>query len=95
MTPDQAQLIIDRLKKGEKFSTRFQSESWGISYRSDGRFYYYTNRLYAKQNEAGKWIQVDEWDDKFYDETAVSRLLQIYSFAVIERGLRPEPNRSI
>ena len=88
MTEVEAQTIVDQLKAGKRFMTRFQEESWGIRYLGDGRFEYYASRMISVQNEDGTWGPQDETTIETWDETAVIRRFKIYSYNVIATRLR-------
>ena len=78
MTEAEAQKIVQQLKSGKRFITRFQEDEWGIDYLGNGRF-----RHWSRQGV----FAVKESSDEV-DEAAIINLLGKYDYEIIKTRLR-------
>jgi hypothetical protein len=80
MTNNEADLIIDKIYAGGKFSTRYQEESWGL-YFVNGVLHYWSERLL----EDGSSDNIaEEWER----EKLHVLLTKTYSFEIINERIR-------
>lgn len=76
MTVEQANHIVETLKKGQVFSTRFQEIEWGIHYQDNGQFQKTTHEFMQPQART-----------QLLEEAAVLELFLRYNYERILQGL--------
>ena len=78
MTESDAKKIVNELKTGKRFITRFQEDEWGIDYLGNGRF-----RQWSRQG----LFEVKESSEEV-DEASIITLLCNYDYETINQRLR-------
>ena len=78
MTEAEAGKIVEQLKTGKRFITRFQEDEWGIDYLGNGRFHHWFRQ---------GMFEVKESSDEA-DEAATITLLCKYDYQTISQRLR-------
>ncbi len=90
MTNEEAQTIVQIIQEGMPLKTRFQEESWGVTFEADGRFRYYSSRMIEFEDENGRLQTKWETNERFYTEEGLVRFFEkLYRFDVIMRWLEP------
>jgi len=88
MTEDEAKMIVDELKAGKRFITRFQEQTWGISYLGNGRFELYASRMVEVRGANGGIDYQDETAYTPLDEKGVIDRFKLYRYKMIKARLR-------
>lgn len=82
MTRSEAKKIMDKIKKGKKYSTRFQEQEWGIYFQENGSFVEWGRETDLSGN--GK----DHSFENILNEQQVIELLLSYNYKRTLSGLK-------
>lgn len=89
MTKEEAQHIVQLIKAVKPLRTRFQEQSWSVTYEANnGRFRYDASRMIEFEDEGGN-LQTDwEMQERFFTEDQlVSYFEKLYRYDVLIRWL--------